>query len=177
MTSWYALQTKPQSERFVHDVAASRGLEPYLPIWDPSPRRNKPSVLRPYFPTYLFVRCDLAAVGLSSLQYMPGVRRLIFAGDQPASIQDQVIAELRMRLKELERELAGARANMPRPGERVVITSGVFAGYEALFDRELASGERARVLVDFLQKRIPVELNSAFIERKRFGTASMDLRG
>ncbi len=166
MQSWYALNTKPQAEKLVKEVLGSRGLEPYLPLWNPPQRATPPSVARPFFPASLFVRCDLDQVGISGLAYLPGVRRLVFAGDQPARVGDRVIEELRTRVDDLNQQLANAR-EMYSTGERVVITDGVFAGYEALFDRHLSSGERVRVLVDFLQKRVPVEIDSNMIQRKQ----------
>jgi len=56
-----------------------------------------------------------------------------------------------------------------KPGDEVNISSGPFAGYEALFDARLPGSERVRVLIKMLsdQRRIPVELKSGQVERKK----------
>lgn len=166
MMTWYALNTKPQSEKYVSDVLISRGLEPYLPLWHPPRRDGRGNEARPYFPGYLFARADLAEVGISSLQYLPGVRHVVCSGDQPTRVDEVVINELRGRLAELDRRLLDAAGNPISRGDRVVITGGFFAGYEAIFDRCLPSGERVRVLIDFLQQRAPMEIQFSFVRRK-----------
>lgn len=168
MNTWHALNTKPGAERLVREVLTSRGLESYLPLWSPGASRPlQPRSVQPYFPSYLFARCDLDVVGISALQFLPGVRRLLFYGDRPATINDRVIEELQKRLALLQSEIDETQHNPFKPGQRVVITEGVFSGYEALFDRRLSSGARSRVLVDFLQKRVPVEMDTAFLRPVR----------
>jgi transcriptional antiterminator RfaH len=53
-----------------------------------------------------------------------------------------------------------------RPGDPVLVQSGPFAGYEAIFDGHVSGRDRVRVLLGFLQKRqVPLELRDQQIGR------------
>jgi transcriptional antiterminator RfaH len=55
-----------------------------------------------------------------------------------------------------------------KPGDLVRISSGPFAGYEAIFDARLPGSERVRVLIQMLSDRsVPVELKAGQVERKK----------
>ncbi len=162
MLSWYALYTKPHKERQVEAVLASRGIETYLPLVPQGTRGTRPHA---FFPCYLFAHVDLEAVGLSALQYVPGVRRLVFCGDQPARVPQAVIDRLQLRLSELDKCITDASGEPLTTGDRVVITSGPLAGFDAVFDRRLSSGERVRLLVNFLQRGTRVEIEREFVRK------------
>jgi transcriptional antiterminator RfaH len=52
-------------------------------------------------------------------------------------------------------------------GETIKINSGPFMGYEALFDAYMPGGERVRVLLKLLEKRlVPLELPTGQIQQK-----------
>ena len=52
-------------------------------------------------------------------------------------------------------------------GETIKINSGPFMGYEALFDACMPGGERVRVLLKLLEKRlVPLELPTGQIQQK-----------
>jgi transcriptional antiterminator RfaH len=169
MLGWYALNSKPRSEKYVSEILLSRGIETYLPLWRSPKGPGQAGKARPYFPSYLFARADLDAIGISVLQYLPGVRRLVFCGDQPARVEEAAINEIRRRLAELENSVMDSAGRRLSQGDRVLITGGPFQGYDAIFDRRLSSGERVRVLIDFLQKRTPLELESLLIQKRTFG--------
>jgi transcription antitermination factor NusG len=165
METWYALNTKPRSEKLVCDVLLARGITPYLPLWPSIPARASRVAPRPFFPCYLFALADLEVVGLSALQFAPGVRRLVFCGGEPARLQQAEIDELHRRLSAMERSVTDARGQALARGDRVVITQGPFAGWEAIFDKRLRSEERVQLLIDFLQNRTRVELDRAWIKK------------
>ena len=55
-----------------------------------------------------------------------------------------------------------------KPGDPVRISSGPFAGYEAIFDMRLPGSERVRVLIQMLTDRnMPVELKAGQVQRKK----------
>ncbi len=167
MLNWYALNSKPYKEAFVQTYLSARGIETYLPVWRVRQRRGLGTSPRPYFPSYLFAYADLETVGLSTLQYTPGVRRVVFRGDQPATVGQQVIDELRRRLADLEDKPKDLLGHVLAPGDRVVITRGPFEGYAAIFDKQLSDGERVRVLINFLQNYTPCEMNAEFVEKRK----------
>jgi transcription antitermination factor NusG len=117
-------------------------------------RRDRPDQIV-YFPSYLFVRLDFQVVPKSSIAWMPGVRRIVSSGDQPAVVPDEIVALVRRRLKDT-REV-GYR-NL-KQGDRVRITSGPLRDLEAVFDQPLSAKERVRILLDVMGRMTPVEID------------------
>jgi transcription antitermination factor NusG len=166
MLNWYALNSKPHCEQLVHQALSSRGIATFLPLW-PSPQNSRrPTRAHPFFPGYLFVHADLEVVGLSALQYLQGVRRLVFFGDQPASIPEAAIRSIERRLAEMQIGAVDAGGRPLSQGDRVVIVGGPFRGYEGIFDRRLSADERVRLLIDFSKKLTPLEIEREFIQKK-----------
>jgi len=164
-TQWYALRSKPNKENFLAQQLESSGIDvffPYIRVTPINPRSRK---IRPYFPNYLFAHVDLDVVKASILRWMPGASGIVSFDGYPASVPDLLIDTIRRQIEDLtvsERKLK----NDIKPGDRVVIQDGPFAGYNAIFDVELSGRDRVRVLLDFLQKRqVPVELERRQIRR------------
>lgn len=91
MDAWYTLHTKPQSEVQVHRALVARGFETYLPMLPPRKERHA----QPLFPAYLFVHCDMEAIGIACLQWIPGLRRILTFSGRPAIVPDDAIALIR----------------------------------------------------------------------------------
>jgi transcriptional antiterminator RfaH len=49
----------------------------------------------------------------------------------------------------------------------VKITSGPFAGYEAIFDLRLKGSDRVRVLLDLLRRQVSVEIDAGSLRKVR----------
>jgi transcriptional antiterminator RfaH len=156
MKHWYALYTKPYKEQQVCSFLESKGFETYLPTL--KIRKNGHYKVTPFFSCYLFVRAHPSS-GLFSLRWTPGLRRVVSFGEQPALVNDNVVSFLRQRLAEMQEP--GYRAYPFNPGDRVVMLSGPLRDFEAVFESGLSSGQRARVLVDFLGRwtRCEVEID------------------
>ena len=156
MEKWYTLYTKPHKERQVSSFLESKGFETYLPLIRVRKRGQEKSV--PFFSCYLFISAD-PSNGLSSLRWTPGLRRVVCFGDQPAVVDDDVVSLLRQRLAKMQE--SGYQAYRFKPGDRVVMTSGPLRDLEAVFERGLSSGQRARILLDFLGRgtRCEVEID------------------
>jgi transcriptional antiterminator RfaH len=160
MEHWYALHTKPRKEHQVDALLRGRGIETYLPtVRRKVQRRDRPARVV-YFPCYLFAYLDFDVVPLSSIAWMPGVRRIVGHGDQPAVVADQVVELLRERLGGIE-EVGYRRL---RQGDRVRIRSGPLRDLEAVFDQPLSPRERVRVLLNVLGRMTPVEIDYSQIE-------------
>jgi transcriptional antiterminator RfaH len=168
--SWYALNSKPHSEKSVCEGLAARGIEAYLPLWHPPRRSSRAQASLPFFPCYLFARVDLDVVGLSALQYLPGVRRLVFYGDRPARVPQTAIDQIHTRLLELDKCVTDSMGEPLAPGDRVVITGGPLAGLEASFDCRLSSDERVRLLIDFVQTGAHIGIDREFVRKRASGT-------
>jgi transcriptional antiterminator RfaH len=115
----------------------------------------------------MFVQVDLEEVGLSKFKWMPHAIGLVSFDGEPASVPDNLIHAVRKRVEEIA-EAGGEFYDGLQPGDPVRISSGPFAGYEAIFDMRLPGSERVRVLIQMLSDRkMPVELKAGQVQRKR----------
>ena len=162
-TYWYVLHSKPHKEELLAEQLELRRIEtfaPHIRVQVVNPRARK---VRAYFPGYLFVHVDLDQIGLSALQYVPGSAGLISFGGEPAFVPDGLIHAIRVRVQEID-SAGGELFDVLKPGETVLVHSGPFAGYEAIFDVRLPGTERVRILLKLLRNRtLPVELPAGFV--------------
>lgn len=162
MEYWYALYTKPHKEQQVGGLLQSKGLETYLPTV--KIRRNGHCKVEPLFSCYLFLRVD-GSDGFSSLRWTPGLRGIVSFGDHPAVVDDDVVSCLRQRLPEMQQ--SAHEACRFKPGDKLEITSGPLKHLEAVFEQGLSSGQRARILVDFLGRWTRCEVETDHLEKVR----------
>ena len=160
MTStWYVLHSKPNKEEFVYGQLLANRLEAFCPRIRVQPVNPRARKVKPYFPGYVFVQLDLEHEKTSALGWMPGANGLVSFDGCPADVPDSLIHAIRGRVNEIN-AAGGELMESLRPGEKVVIQDGPFAGYQAIFDSRLSGVDRVRVLLMVLQKRqIPVELS------------------
>ena len=145
---WYTLYTKPNAEYQVASALRQRDIHIYLPemaVSNPQQGRKK----KPFFPCYLFIKVDFEAIGLSVVQWTPGLRRIVAFGDQPLPLPDNLIQLIQRQLGEIE--LAGdLPAHSFEPGDTVTITDGPFQNMLAIFEGPSSSSQRVRVLLSIL---------------------------
>jgi len=147
---WYAVHTKPHREHGVQEFLLSRGIETYLPtLVNRSKGSSREGRGRPFFSCYLFAYLDLSSVALSSVNWSPGVNRVVSFGGQPAVVPDEVLDCLQQRLAHVDSQ--DYHRGLPlNPGDHLRVTKGPLKGMDAIFDQRLSSGDRARVLVEIL---------------------------
>ena len=166
-TYWYVLHSKPHKEELLAEQLELRKIEKFAPrirVQVVNPRARK---LQPYFPGYLFVRVDFGEMGQGALQYVPGSAGLITFGGEPAFVPDSLINAIRQRVDEIN-SAGGELFDVLKSGETVLVHSGPFAGYEAIFDVRVPGTERVRVLLKLLRNRqIPVELPAGYIRPEK----------
>ena len=161
MVHWYALYCKPNKELQVQESLHRQGIETYLPtVRRRIHRRDRPDRVV-YFPCYLFARLNLNATPRSSVDWMPGVRRIVGSGSEPAIVSDEVITLIRERLEGIEQLGYGEL----RPGTPVRITAGPLQELEAVFDRPLPASNRVRILLKVLGQVAPVEIDISDIKK------------
>jgi transcription antitermination factor NusG len=165
--SWYALRSKPRKEEVLWKQLLAREIEVFYPRVRVHPVNPRSRKLRPYFPGYMFVNVDLEAEGLSKFNWMPFAIGLVSFDGAPATVPENLIHEIRKRVDEIA-AAGGEFYDGLKSGEPVRISSGPFAGYEAIFDMRLPGSERVRVLIQMLTDRnVPVELKAGQVERKK----------
>ncbi len=164
MIRWYVIQSKPQKENLLYEQLCLREIEAYYPRLRVKPVNPRSKRIRPYFPGYLFVHVDLEKIGLSGLQWMPGTSKLVTYGGEPAFMSDIIIQTIRRKVDEVN-STSGGTSQYLKSGDIVLIHSGPFVGYHAIFDVRLPGYERVRVLLQLLQDRqVRVDLSEGQIE-------------
>jgi transcriptional antiterminator RfaH len=147
MSYWSVVQTEAQREHMVRLLLMRSGFETYLP------RIKVRSRIALLFPAYLFVRI---VDRFYPVMWTPHVLRLLMAGDQPAYLPDQIIADIR------KRERSGfvvlpKQTKILKQGTKIRISNGSFLGHVGVYDG-MSGKERARVLLDLLGRKVVVEL-------------------
>jgi transcriptional antiterminator RfaH len=160
MLNWYALYTKPRKEHQVDATLRGQGIETYLPAVQRKVRRRDRPDRVVYFPCYLFARIDLTVVPRSTIDWMPGIRRIVGAGGQPAVVDDEIVEMVRQRLEAIEEVGYG---NL-KQGDRVRIISGPLRDLEAVFDKPMSAENRVRILLDVVGRMTPVEIDYSEIK-------------
>jgi transcription antitermination factor NusG len=165
---WYALRSKPRKEEIVWRQIRVEGFEVFYPRLHVRPVNPRSRKWRPYFPGYMFVKADISKVGMSAFQWMPHSMGLVCFGDEPAIVPENLIVAIQKRVEEIA-NAGGEVFDGLNPGDKIVISDGPFAGYEAIFDARIPGSERVRVLLQLLnsQRQVPLELGAYQIEQKK----------
>lgn len=145
---WYLIHCKPGEDERALENLQRQGFECFWPTRLVERRRHGRScaVAEALFPRYLFVRLDCLHDNWSSVRSTRGVLRIVRFAAYPTPVLDEIIEDIRERLKE-----AHSLEPYLRPGERVRITEGAFSHIEAIFIA--ADGdERVVLLLGLLQK-------------------------
>ena len=151
MEGMAVIQTQPNAENRVAGHLMRQGFEYYSPkCW--VVRRGR-RIVRPLFPTYMFVSViDRWRALLSTF----GVRRLLMADfERPAVIGQHIINGWKRRERDgvilLDRMARFAR------GQRVIVESGPMAGQLGIYEHQL-DHERVRILLRGLGRKIRVSV-------------------
>jgi transcriptional antiterminator RfaH len=151
--TWWVVQTESQREHLVRLLLMRLGLMTY------APRIKHRGRIGWLFPTYVFVR---GGDRFYPILWTNGVVRLLMCGDQPATLADDIVANIRKR----ERSgfvILPTPAKRLKKGQNVRISNGSFRGHIGLYDG-MSNHERARVLLDLLGQKVSVELPDRDLE-------------
>lgn len=152
MLNWYVMHSKPQKERWLYDQLSTLDIETYYPCLHVRNGNYFSPTSKPYFPGYLFVNVDLETTGRSVLKWIPGSLGLVSFGDEPACVPEGLLQRIRHRVDEINSTRNKLLESL-KPGDGVVIHSGPFTGYDAIFCNRLRDSERVKVLLKVLQDR------------------------
>jgi transcription antitermination factor NusG len=141
---WVVLRTQQHREALALHSIAGRGVETYFPVI------KRGCSTEALFPSYLFARVALGSDDLLRIRSVPGVAYMLPRGAPAALLPDDLIQALRAR-----------PAGRPRPlahGDRVTIRQGPFRWLDAVFDRHLNASGRVRVLLEFVDRLVSIDL-------------------
>jgi transcriptional antiterminator RfaH len=154
---WIVATTHPHSEAIAREHLVRQGFTTYCPMIRKrrSHARRVDTVLRPLFPSYIFVNLTDASGVWRPIQSTTGVRSIVRFGDEPATLDATFIAALQAREEE------GAIIHPPTPfvvGQQVQIEGGPLDG---LLARILSLNDRDRitVLLDVMNRGVRTEVD------------------
>ncbi|MDH3513966.1 MAG: transcription/translation regulatory transformer protein RfaH [Gammaproteobacteria bacterium] len=160
---WYLVYCKPRQESLARDNLVRQGYEIYLPFMRDVRRRRgrRVPLIAPMFPRYLFVHLNLRSDNWAPIRSTLGVVSIVRFGRIAARVPDDLIRMLRTR--EDAQGIQILPVEVYKPGSRVRITRGGFAGYEGIYQ---ATSGRARVtvLLDVLGRKARATVDSGSIE-------------
>jgi transcriptional antiterminator RfaH len=160
--SWFVVCTQSRAEEKAVQHLANQGFAIYLPRYRRRVchARRKEIVLRPLFPSYLFVRLDPDRCRWRSINGTVGVRQILFNGDGPLSVPDRIVDEIKAREDE-----SGAVKLKPLSfarGQLVRLLEGPLADVNGLFE-EMRDEDRAVLLVSLLGRKVRMQVSSAAV--------------
>lgn len=158
--NWYAIHTKPHREHAVELYLQSRGIGTFLPVLRANAASDRQSSERPFFSCYLFANMDFHSVPLSSINWAPGVNRVVAFGGLPAVVPGEVVSWIRDRLEQADpRDYH--RGKPLSSGDYLRVTKGPLKGLDVVFDQRLSSSARARVFVEILGRITSCQMSLA----------------
>jgi len=147
---WYIVYSKPKGETIVQKNLLRQGYLVQLPLVRKVVRRKVS--LEPLFPRYLFFAPSRDQQSLSSVQSTLGVTCIVRFGVNLATLSDQRCLAI-MAYAQAQQE-GGTSAILDvqgiRPGQRVLVNSGAFAGLEGLVS--MIAKDRVILLMSLLGK-------------------------
>ena len=165
MTAWYVVRTKSKHEHIAAaNLRSGLGLEVFLPRFrlERLTRRGLVKALEPLFPGYVFIRCVIVE-RKNEIQHTAGVGRVVQFGEWIPHISDMIIQELQIWFGAAE---TVAVRPEPVPGDEVAVTSGAFAGMNALVLKSLPAKRRVQILLDILGRPTSIEIGQENIVLK-----------
>jgi len=165
MKHWYAVHCKPSQDARAELNLRNQSYEIFRPMV--RLRRQRRGKLRDVresmFPRYLFIRLDDLHENWSPIRSTFGVAGLVRWGEQVPTVPTSVIARLWEGL-DAEGCVDLTAASDYQRNERVRITEGAFAGYEALYQARTGE-ERVVVLLNIMQQAQKITLPATSIAK------------
>jgi transcription elongation factor/antiterminator RfaH len=152
---WCAVYTKPQREEFAEMNLRLRRVDTFFPkLFLPQSARRKKAIV-PLFPSYLFIRFDLASEEYTSIVWCPGVKRIVSFDGTPAIVDESIVAFL-MRQVGADGVIA-ARCNI-HVGEQAAISGGPFDGLVGIIQEPPNARGRVKILLQLLNRPTNVDV-------------------
>ena len=142
--TWYAIYTKPRSEKKVYQSLLDKELEAYCPLNKVTRRwsdRTK-TVEEPLFKSYVFVH--ISDEEQTRVRMTQGVVNFVYWLGKPAKVKDSEIDIIRKFLNEYENVIAEP-LNL-KPESKVLVRQGIFMDKEATVIK--VQGNKVRVVIE-----------------------------
>ena len=149
--AWYVLRTKPRSDRIAFENLEKNGYNVFFPEID-IPITGQMYKRTPLFPGYLFIRLD-PQKSWPLVELIPGVLGWLRSDGKIPSIGDEVISELRKRVKFIADD--GGLWTKFKPGQIVRVVSGKLEGLARVVEEPRSPESKVRVLLEIMGRHVP----------------------
>jgi transcriptional antiterminator RfaH len=159
--AWAVVNTQPYRERIALENLARQAFHAYCPFVRRRVKhaRRVDDVLRPLFPSYLFVHFSTPTQHWRPIMSTFGVRMLVRFGEQLAFVADEFIEELRSH--EIDGEIVHP-ATSYAIGQMVHVTIGPFSGLVGTIIK-MDDKDRLVVLMDLLSRPVKVQIAARMV--------------
>jgi transcriptional antiterminator RfaH len=159
--AWAVINTQPHREHIALEHLERQDFSAYCPVIrrQRSHGRRVTEVLRPLFPSYLFVRVFPFTQRWRPMMSTIGVRSVVRCGDAPSLVDNGFVQSLKAR------EVDGVISRPETPyevGQQIVLSGGAFDGLVATII-EMHERDRLTVLMDLLNRPIKVTIDESQI--------------
>ncbi len=122
-------------------------------------RGRRTPVSEPLFPNYLFIQFDPERIHTTTISATRGVSHFVRFGPHLATVQPEVIQQLMTQPMPEVRD-----PQTPYNGDMVVITQGIFEGFEAIYTEP--DGEaRSLLLLNLINQRVKQSLDNTHFQK------------
>ncbi|GAB2948911.1 transcription/translation regulatory transformer protein RfaH [Hafnia psychrotolerans] len=122
-------------------------------------RGRRTPVSEPLFPNYLFIQFDPERIHTTTISATRGVSHFVRFGPHLATVQPDVIQQLMTQPMPEVRD-----PQTPYNGDMVVITQGIFEGFEAIYTEP--DGEaRSLLLLNLINQRVKQSLDNTHFQK------------
>lgn len=160
-TRWFLAQLKPNCFNIADKNLKRQGFQTFLPMEEETRTRNGKFVaaMRPLFPGYIFVACDVTRGLWRTVNSTYGIARLVSFGREPTAVPQDLVLQLMLRC-----DAHLLPPEFPNPGERVTVTKGPFANFVAEVEK-IAPDRRVWLLMELMGGRTRVAVKSDQLRR------------
>jgi transcriptional antiterminator RfaH len=161
---WYVIHTKPKQEAKAQNNLSVWEVETFTPMLKEIRKTRAGGqyfLAKPLFPQYIFARFDINAL-LHKVSFTRGVHSVLCYDNEPAPVDDDLIAILRSRVRADGFIHLGEEF---KPGDKVLIKEGRFKNFIGIFDRELKESARVRILLTTISFQSHITVERAMVKK------------
>jgi len=163
---WYVIHTQPKQE----DRACSNLKVLGVTIFNPKIKErhyNQFSIVPTYVTKSLFPRYIFAQFKINDLyhkvRFTRGVYSVVGFGDGPTPISEEVITLIQSNIIEdgfvkIDGEI--------KPGDRVMVKDGPLKNFTGIFEREMKTADRIRILLETVSYQAHIEIKRDMVKRR-----------
>lgn len=161
MESWYLLYCKRGQLARAQEHLQRQGVPSFSPMYQVEKivRGKKTVIDEPLFPNYLFIELDPERIHTTTISATRGVSHFIRFGKMPVTVPFSLIKNLMMQPK-----LQMRAPSMPKCGDKVFITEGIFEGLEAIY-AEPDGETRSILLLNLINQKVEHKISNTQFEK------------